>query len=84
MKGKYRIILAMTGLLLALILPVFGCGGDSPSVVAEKFVTASADLDCNTLVELMANDSVQLFGEDRGQAVEACKEQLDEIGRAHV
>ena len=80
MKGKYRIMLVVAGLLLALALPVLGCGGDSPSVVAERFVTASADLDCDTLVELMSNDSVQLFGEDRGQAVEACKEQLAALG----
>ncbi len=65
-------------IILALALPVlaFGCGGDDPGATVEEFVRASAALDCDTLVSLMSDESVKLFGEDRDKAVEGCKQNM--------
>jgi ketosteroid isomerase-like protein len=80
MKGKTIIAVAASLLLLLLGLAMTGCGDEGPSRAAEDFVRASAELDCENLVGLLANDSIQLFGEDRDKAVEACNQELEAMG----
>ncbi len=73
-------LLVVTAILVLLVVPALGCGGESPSAALEEFTYAQADNDCEKIINLLTEESKGLFSMATGtemDPVEACRQTLE-------
>ncbi len=76
---KPGMIIAAAALLVSAVL-AFGCGGNNPSAVVDKFMQAQKDKDCEKQAELIDVQAPELGGAvTRESLVKNCQETADEV-----